>query len=61
LSPEFDPERFVDAAAPAVGLALDPRHRPGVVENIGRVAQIARLVMEFPLPDEVEPGPVFTP
>jgi hypothetical protein len=61
MNPDFDPERFVDAVAPAVGLHLDPLHRPGVIENIARVAHFARLVTEFPLAEEVEPGPVFTP
>jgi len=59
--PDFDPEAFVDAVAPAVGLDIDPAHRPGVAANIARVAQMAQLVLDFPLGDTVEPGPVFTP
>jgi hypothetical protein len=61
MSDDFDAERFVDAAAPAVGLTLDPAHRPGVVANIGRVHQMARLVLDFPLAEEIEPAAVFTP
>jgi hypothetical protein len=61
MSREFDAERFVDAAAPAVGLTLDPAHRPGVVANIARIRQMAWLVLDFPLAEEVEPAPVFVP
>jgi hypothetical protein len=57
----FDAEAYVDAAAKLLGLPLDPAHRPGVVLNLERIAQMAVLVMEFPLPDETEPAPVFTP
>ena len=57
----FDPEAYVDAAAALIGLTIDPAHRPGVVVNLERIAQMAALVMEFPLPDEAEPAPVFRP
>ena len=56
-----DIEAYVDAAAQLVGLPLDPAHRPGVVLNLGRIAQMAALVMEFPLPEETEPAPVYEP
>ena len=54
-------EIYVDAAAKLVGLPLDPAHRPGVVLNIERIAQMAALFMEFPLPDETEPAPIYRP
>jgi hypothetical protein len=57
----FDTEAYVDAAAMLIGLPLDPAHRPGVVLNLERIAQMAALVMEFALPDETEPAPVFKP
>ena len=56
-----DIEAYVDAAAKLVGLPLDPAHRPGVVLNLSRIAQMAALVMAFPLPEETEPAPVFEP
>jgi 1-carboxybiuret hydrolase subunit AtzG-like len=58
---EIDVAAYVDQAAALIGLPLDPAHRPGVVLNLGRIAAMARLVMEFPLPDEAEPAPVFRP
>jgi hypothetical protein len=54
-------ETYVYAAAELAGLPLDPAHRPGVVLNLTRIAEMASLFMEFPLPDETEPAPVFKP
>jgi len=57
----FDAEAYVGAAAALLGLPIDPAHRPGLVLNLERIAQMAALVMEFPLPEETEPAPVFRP
>ena len=57
----FDAAAYVDAAAALIGLPLDPTHRPGVILNIERIAEMAGLVMAFPLPEETEPAPVFRP
>ncbi|HXC26349.1 MAG TPA: DUF4089 domain-containing protein [Stellaceae bacterium] len=59
--PKFDPEAYVDAAAALVGLTIDPAHRPGVVLNLQRIAEMAALFTDFPLPDDIEPAPVYTP
>jgi hypothetical protein len=58
---KFDAEAYVDAAAAAVGLTLDDAHRPGVVLNLERIAAMAALFMDFPLPDETEPASVYEP
>ncbi len=55
----IDAASYVDAAAALIGLPLDPAHRPGVILNMRRIAEMAALVMSFPLPDDVEPAPVF--
>ena len=57
----FDAKAYVEATAQLVGLSLDPAHLPGVIVNLERIAQMAGLVMEFPLPEETEPAPVYTP
>jgi len=57
----FDSGAYVDAAAALIGLPIDPAHRPGIVLNLERIAQMAALVMEFPLPDETGPAPVYQP
>ncbi|MEB3882309.1 DUF4089 domain-containing protein [Lyngbya sp. CCY1209] len=52
---------YVDRAAELIDLPLDPEHRPGVIENMEKIAEIAKLVTEFPLPDTIEPAPIFDP
>ena len=52
---------YVDETAKRVGLPIAPEHRPGVIQFTGILLAHAALVLEFPLPDEVEPAPVFRP
>jgi hypothetical protein len=54
-------DAYVDEAAKLCGLPVAPAHRPGVVQYLGVVSQAAALVMEFALPEETEPAPVFHP
>ncbi len=55
----FDADAYVTTAAAMIGLEIDPQHRPGVVLNVERIAQMAALVMEFPLPDDIEAAPIY--
>ena len=52
-------EVIVDAMAPLIGLSIEPAWRAAVAGNLNAVAAAARLVLEFPLDDELEPAPVF--
>lgn len=52
---------YVDHAAPLLGLALTPEQREGVIRHLTLTFTVARLVMEFPLPDDVDAAPVFEP
>jgi Protein of unknown function (DUF4089) len=59
-----DPEaiaRAVDAAAAAIGLPLDPAHRPGVLRFYALAAAMARDVLAVPLGRDDESGAVFHP
>jgi hypothetical protein len=56
-----DIDRFVAAAALAQGLALDAGQQQRVAAVFARNADIARLVLEFDLPESAEPAPVFQP
>lgn len=58
---EFDPSTVVEPLAAAIGLPLDAAHRPGVAKHFTIIAGMARLVMDFPLADEIEPASVFLP
>jgi len=50
---------IIDAMAPLLGLSIEPAWRGEVAANLKVVASAARLVLEFPLEDELEPAPVF--
>lgn len=56
-----DPVKYIEQMAQMLDLPLAPEHRPGVVENFARIAAIATLVTEFPIPETVEVAPVFEP
>jgi hypothetical protein len=53
-------EAYTDRAAAVLGLPLAPAHRPGVVQNLTRAADLAAPLLAFPFPAETEPAPVFT-
>ena len=52
---------YVDTISQLVDLPIDPEHRPGVVQNFERIMTIAKLVTEFPLPEDIEAAPIFEP
>ena len=49
----------VERLAALVGLSIDPADRLGVAQQLSGLLTVARLVTEFPLPDDVEGAPVF--
>ena len=57
----FDAEAHADHMATVMELTIRPEWRPTVVANLAATARIAELVIAFPLPDEIEPAPVFEP
>jgi hypothetical protein len=57
----MDAERYLDPAAEALGLAIAPEHRPGVVRYLQLAASMAALVTEFPLGRDDEAANVFRP
>lgn len=52
---------YVDRMANLINLPIDPEYRAGVVANMTRIAQVAQLVNEFPLPEQIEAATVFEP
>jgi hypothetical protein len=54
-------EADVERLAALVGLTIDPASRAAVAQNLAGLLAAARLVAEFPLPDEAEPAPRFEP
>jgi hypothetical protein len=54
-------EAYVDAAAAALRLPLDPAHRPGVLHYFTLAASLADLVGEHPLAITDDPAESFVP
>ena len=50
---------YIDAVSKALALPIEPAWKPAVRDNLEVSLRIARLVDEFPLPDETEPASVF--
>jgi Protein of unknown function (DUF4089) len=52
-------DRFIDAAAQALALPVEPAWKPAVRFNLEVTLRAAGLFADFPLPDDAEPAPVF--
>ena len=50
---------YIDAVSTALALPIEQAWRPAVRANLEVSLRLARLVDEFPLPDETEPASVF--
>jgi Protein of unknown function (DUF4089) len=52
-------EQMVVALGSVAELNIAPEYAGGVAENLARLLAQAKLVMEFELPSDMEPAPVF--
>ena len=52
-------EGDVEGLAALLGLPLEPGSAAAVAEQLTELLSLARLFEEFPLPDDVEPMPIF--
>jgi phage gp29-like protein len=52
-------DAFVDAAARALDLPIDPAWKGAVKANLAVTLALAASFADFPLPDDAEPAPVF--
>ncbi len=50
---------YIDVVGKALALPIDDAWKPAVKVNLEVSLRLARLVDEFPLPDETEPASVF--
>ena len=58
----FDPDRHIDAVAPAVGLTVTADQRPGVIRFLSVAHAMAVQVFAAPIaPDEIDLAPTFRP
>jgi hypothetical protein len=52
---------YVEQMALLIDLNLREEYKDGVVANFERIKNIAKLVNEFELPEEIEIAPIFQP
>ena len=50
---------FIDAVSASLGLQIEEAWRPAVRANLEVTMRLAKLVDEFPLPDEIEPAGIY--
>jgi hypothetical protein len=53
-------DNYIDAVATALALPVEEAWRPAVRANLEVSLRLAKLVDEFPLPDETEPASIFS-
>jgi hypothetical protein len=55
-----DLDNYIDAVASALSLPVEEAWRPAVRANLEVSLRLAKLVDEFPLPDETEPASIYS-
>ena len=53
-------DNYIDAVATALALPVEDAGRPAVRANLEVSLRLARLVDEFPLPDEAGPASIYS-
>jgi hypothetical protein len=53
-------DNYIDAVATALALPVEEAWRSAVRANLEVSLRLAKLVDEFPLPDETEPASIFS-
>jgi len=54
-------EADVEGVAALLGLPIEPESRAAVAEILTGLLDAARMLAEFPLPDDAEPAAIFRP
>jgi hypothetical protein len=50
---------YIDAVSAALALPIEDAWKPSVRANLEVTLKLARMVDEFPLPDETEPASIY--
>lgn len=50
---------YIDAVADALALPVEEAWKPAIRANLDVSLKMARMVQEFPLPDEIEPASIY--
>ncbi len=59
MSNPSDLDAYIDAAAAALAIPVDPEWKSEIRANLATTLGLAALVGEMELPDDAEPAPVF--
>ena len=59
MKPPDPLDTYIDAAAQALSLTIEPEWKPAVRGNLEVTFRLAALVAGKELPDDAEPAPVF--
>ena len=57
----FNVGEYVEQMSLLLDLPIDDDYRDSVVANFEQIKAIAQFVNSFPLPEEIEVAPIFTP
>jgi len=52
-------DTYIDAVAEALALPVEEAWKPAIRANLDVSLKMARMVQEFPLPDEIEPASIY--
>jgi hypothetical protein len=52
-------EAWLDTTAALLGIGIPPEWRDAVLLHLRITRDLAQQVLDFPLPDDAEPAPVF--
>ena len=50
---------YIDAVAKTLALPINAAWKPAIRANLDVTLEMARMVQEFPLPDEIEPASIY--
>ncbi len=54
-----DLDSYITAGTALLGIQMRPEWRDAVRQHLAISFDLGRIVLEFPLPDEADPAPVF--
>jgi hypothetical protein len=53
-------DALIDAGTALLGIPVHPEWRDAIRQHLAVSLDLARVVQEFPLPDQADPAPVFS-
>jgi hypothetical protein len=59
MSDTTDLDSYIAAGTALLGIPVRPEWQDAIRQNLGVSFALARVVLDFPLPDEADPAPVF--